>query len=571
MMALKIKKTKYILIVCSCISLFLIVGLIINYIIVPNNKFSKAINLIENEKYEEAYKILLELKPSSKVKKYLNRFEFKIVKVLDEKNNVVELYEYDENGNLILEKKVYEYFLWHSNSEEYEAHVYSYDENNNLIRDVYTKKSDVSGSSIVEDSRFSYDEKGNCIQKYSSLNDYSYFKTYYYSYDDRGQLIKEICYMDDEINSETTYDYDKYGKLLVEKCYTSGMYDMDYILKYIYNANNKLVKTEKIYCDINFSETIIDEYLYDERDNLILKSEGRYASYQGREITYKYDDKNNCIEENDDYGNGYDVINCKYRYDNYGNKVSTSRMEYSELGGTIEYHTLTCEYNIFYNNSKKSQKSKDCLTTEIEVESIEENIKLIDEDKIYNEKIEEYKNAFLMDYESFYEKFQDDCSSINAYCLRDLHQYGGTLAYSLFDIDKNGVDELIISDMSNILDIYSYNCENSKIVKLFENCYFGERERIHILSTGALFTEGANSASSSSLTKYYIVNEQDELKVKEIVSYYFDETQYIEDESDWQVSSYNNLISQKVYFNICDSWLRASMFGKLEWKEILSK
>ena len=106
---------------------------------------------------------------------------------------------------------------------------------------------------------------------------------------------------------------------------------------------------------------------------------------------------------------------------------------------------------------------------------------------------------------------------------------------------------------------------DGEVVKLFKDCYFGERSRIHILSTGILLIEGANGASSSELTKYYISDAEEGLKIEEIISYYFDE---FEDSIDYE--DLFQITSDEFYY-LLDHWLEASIFDDIDWNEIASK
>ena len=114
----------------------------------------------------------------------------------------------------------------------------------------------------------------------------------------------------------------------------------------------------------------------------------------------------------------------------------------------------------------------------------------------YCKKIREYQKATKLTLDEFNELKMDD-SSINSLMIKYLITYGGEIEYTLFDVDQNGVYELIFSkDKKYIIDIYTLN--GKKLVKLYENCYFGDRSRLHILYDGSLLSEGSNGASTSS-------------------------------------------------------------------------
>lgn len=77
---------------------------------------------------------------------------------------------------------------------------------------------------------YEYDNNGNLICKKDS-----YGKVIRFVYDKNGNMIKEICYVNDEFRSEFTYD--KNGNII--KFLTKG----GKWIEYIYDENNNLVET----------------------------------------------------------------------------------------------------------------------------------------------------------------------------------------------------------------------------------------------------------------------------------------------------------------------------------------
>jgi len=102
---------------------------------------------------------------------------------------------------------------------------------------------------------------------------------------------------------------------------------------------------------------------------------------------------------------------------------------------------------------------------------------------VYDAKIYEYYRAMAMSDAEFESTFYDD-SSINAYMVKDFARGGGTIEYALYDVDKNGVPELIFLMGEAIIDVYT--TKNGAIVKLFPHCTFGYRDILYILSNGAI-------------------------------------------------------------------------------------
>ena len=120
----------------------------------------------------------------------------------------------------------------------------------------------------------------------------------------------------------------------------------------------------------------------------------------------------------------------------------------------------------------------------------------------YDKKLDEYGRALTMNDETFHNTYTDG-SSINILMLNYARgNYAQvTLAYTLIDVDNNGIPELVISDYNSIIDIYTIS-NNGDLVKLFDNCYFGERGRLYALYDGTLLSEGSNSSDSCSYSLY---------------------------------------------------------------------
>lgn len=122
----------------------------------------------------------------------------------------------------------------------------------------------------------------------------------------------------------------------------------------------------------------------------------------------------------------------------------------------------------------------------------------------YNVKLDEYYNAILDD-RNFME---GNHSSINTLILGYYHRSGSSgceFSYTLYDINDDGTEELLIgeSNSEEILDIYTL--KNDELIKLFKNCYFGERSRLAILPDGELIRYGSSGADSYS-HKIYTLN-----------------------------------------------------------------
>lgn len=170
----------------------------------------------------------------------------------------------------------------------------------------------------------------------------------------------------------------------------------------------------------------------------------------------------------------------------------------------------------------------------------------------YDAKINEYYQAMNADENSF---DRSDDSSINGLMVGYARSYEGKLYYSVYDINKNGVPELIFSNGTHFIDVYSLN--NGSLVKLFENCYFGERSRLHILADGTLLTEGSGGASTSSYETYKLGGNG---SLESTGAYYFNT-----DGPDTYMKGYT-YISSNEYVDKVNNYISYSVFNSLNWE-----
>lgn len=183
----------------------------------------------------------------------------KAIKVIKDSD----VYEYDEQGNLISHGDAsYEYVdgkLVKQKSAEVTT-FYEYDKNGNKILE-----KEVSNTLASEriSSTWKYDEKNQLIEEYHSWQK----GTAYYSYNDDGQKVKKI----EADGKEITYAYDESGKLIAET-------DSDgKTATYEYNEAGKLVK------EVNLVGTI-RTYEYNENGTL----RKRYHFYDSDADTWYY-------------------------------------------------------------------------------------------------------------------------------------------------------------------------------------------------------------------------------------------------------------------------------------------
>lgn len=127
-----------------------------------------------------------------------------------------------------------------------------------------------------------------------------------------------------------------------------------------------------------------------------------------------------------------------------------------------------------------------------------------DMDNAYRAVLNEYRAICSMtrdEYDSQYK--ESDYPYVNQLMMRYYHIYGGMqIVYVLYDIDGNGVNELLIGngnvDKASIIGLYAFDGE--KAVTL--NNTAGERQSVKVHTDGTIKIQNSESASSTS-TKYY--------------------------------------------------------------------
>ena len=152
-------------------------------------------------------------------------------------------------------------------------------------------------------------------------------------------------------------------------------------------------------------------------------------------------------------------------------------------------------------NTKETSTNNQTKENTQESEKENNNNETIENKKIYSKVLDEYKNAI---------KDEDNISNYKLINERAMHYYfsqKGTkdefnFKYSFFDINKDGIDELIINN--SIIDIFSY--DGNKIIRLFEDnaSCLGERCTIDLYDDGTILFRGSGGASQYYLSFYNI-------------------------------------------------------------------
>ena len=331
--------------------------------------YRKALRLIDKEKFQEAYDILLTIKDYRNANEYLERFSFKYSDSIITTSSTATTYhyEYNEYGKTTLQSNS------STNSSIVESFVFEYDDNQNLLSEVhykygvkwdfiyytYDKNNNVtsqtrSGYGTVN---YEYDRHGNMIKAFTNEGDVTD-----YTYDDEGRLLSQIsgcnktvfeydsegnCTKivqtynvgeDDERSIVVTQQYDRKGNLIRKQITQSSGYT--YYSEYEYDENGNRIK-EATYYPRN--EYVIFSWKYDNNGN---KTEHHRDDEDGRNYSYfyEYDGKGNCIEETYiSYPENHTNI-ITYEYDGYGNLIKRR-----ETYDTASYITTYTGYKLYYN------------------------------------------------------------------------------------------------------------------------------------------------------------------------------------------------------------------------------
>ncbi len=201
-------------------------------------------------------------------------------------------YQYDSSKNLIKE----------SDFEREDKHLaryftFEYNDNNQVIlKNYYSENFDNNNYEIIVKYEYEYSgEQLNSMTKYrkkaNSENEFYIHQTHSYIYD-AGKLLEEIIDFE-KTGSQTKYEfqYDDRGNLIKRTEYLFYSDDIfDFMWKYDEN-NNKT--EEKRYCNNEEQVKIVFDYSGTQLDKATTVS----GDYVQREITYLYDDNGNLIQE----------------------------------------------------------------------------------------------------------------------------------------------------------------------------------------------------------------------------------------------------------------------------------
>lgn len=283
------------------------------------------------------------------------------------------------------------------------------------------------------------------------------------------------------------------------------------------------------------------------------------------------------MEKGPNVGNLSGVANIedKDKYKFYVNEYDTETIilfKFDENKVTIEesYSTGNNPYGghgVYFSGTYKKNKNQN-----INGDNIDGSRLTVNESK-YSSIIDEYSRAMKDEIKDDSE-IDERYNTLNVAYISDYHFRNNLdllFYYSFYDIDKNGVDELLIgygddcSSSSNgcvFVDIYSYNNNPVKLEKVSSVYY---RTYLRIYDNGILGVYGSGSAVTGGASFYKIAS--DGYTEEELGSYSYEfkdeDNVVITDENTNEVTNYTSLDDIEFIKNANDI-----NYNNLNWKKI---
>ena len=268
-----------------------------------------------------------------------------IVTYQNNKPYMKDIFEYDNNGNLLL----WIFYEWNyeTNNWRYPSKCeYTYDNNGNRTMLIHYWWNNETNNWEEGDYKYewTYDNKGNLILEiYYCRTTCDHDSKREYEYDNNGNCTLQIYYWWDNATNnwrerfKEEYTYDNKNNLILEIYYgwnyETNNWENPFAWGYTYDNSSNRIKM--IICrwnneTNNWEESKVQfEWTYDNKDNLILEIEYGYSTdpYYNIKKEYKYDNKNNlilniCYRWNDEPNNWEEgIYKYEWMYDNKGNLI----------------------------------------------------------------------------------------------------------------------------------------------------------------------------------------------------------------------------------------------------------
>lgn len=171
---------------------------------------------------------------------------------------------------------------------------------------------------------------------------------------------------------------------------------------------------------------------------------------------------------------------------------------------TIAVLFATGKISFNSNNSGKAEENN--VKTPDDNNQLEENTN----NKKYALIFEEYKEALndenfenMIDVDDTYPHINEWIVKEKIRTDKENSEYNFNISYTYYDIDKNGLDELVMfavydidSSKPTIIDIYTYDSNENKPVKVIDDGSLGYRAHADIYNNGIILLQGSSGADN---------------------------------------------------------------------------
>ncbi len=110
--------------------------------------------------------------------------------------------------------------------------------------------------------------------------------------------------------------------------------------------------------------------------------------------------------------------------------------------------------------------------------------------RAYDDKLADYKGLLTNSYEDAYKRLYGDETYTHIYELICMYRESGTFTYGLYDMDENGIPEMIVRFNDSIVDVYSYMEGTAYRLSTSKSI----RNEIDVLSGGRILECGSDGA-----------------------------------------------------------------------------
>ncbi len=465
----------------------------------------RALALIEEEKFYDAYKLLYNNRSDEDARKMLDDFT---VVYTEGKGRSYTLYnhtqteEYNEHGD-ITRQFLGTVYLGYDYQLDY-SFEYTYDGDGKKLTCNHTEAGDDAPDLMT---RYIYDERGNLIKKEEERipafeneteNVISYDE---YKYDENDNLIYEASVSSPEgIDCYYRYTYDENGRKKTQTFYNTE--SNNYVKEFSYNDNGiviKEVETRKTF--VRTTDYTLNEYGDVIKIEYSLDSIPNKVPYEEHVFSYTYDDEGRIIKKVTDWPNG-ETTTEEYIYNEYGDV--TKKTETNTQGTTSITDT---EY--VYENGIMVKKTTTCNEYS--------ESKVVYEYDSHGSKIHEESKSVSRDYEYTYDELGRVATMLRNFDAKQMFEYtydenGNEIkrvSYVPGVPDIKNTIEQIFDENGNVLQIVE-SIDNGRSVYTTKHTY---DERGNMLTN---FKVDKNSETQTDLVYSYVYDEDGKILEKTI-------------------------------------------------------